>query len=263
MRSRALYLAVMVTAMVLAIGYAALWLGAAEAAGNIDNYRSSQGLPPRSTPDRWTLLVVGYAGGVALAVLVIVLMERWWSTGRERLRRALFLALAAGVAAGLALAVDGLLNLRPAGALAGLVPSWHPSAGVVQGLVSVAVFGLAVMMLPARVAHRGPRIGTVVVHVRDLDRAARFWTRALNYERRGGPHASPVLSPVNGDGPTLTLDSDDDAHLDLFVADEEARRAEVERLIGLGARRVDWPRVKHTVLADPEGNLFCVVVQNG
>jgi hypothetical protein len=30
--------------------------------------------------------------------------------------------------------------------------------------------------------------------------------------------------------------------------------------VALGARRVDWPDVPHVVLADPEGNLFCVVV---
>jgi hypothetical protein len=38
--------------------------------------------------------------------------------------------------------------------------------------------------------------------------------------------------------------------------------AEIERLIGLGARRVDWSypdSPTHVVLADPEGNLFCIV----
>jgi hypothetical protein len=37
---------------------------------------------------------------------------------------------------------------------------------------------------------------------------------------------------------------------------------EVERLVGLGARRVEWTypqEADFVVLADPDGNLFCVV----
>ncbi len=50
-------------------------------------------------------------------------------------------------------------------------------------------------------------------------------------------------------------------HLDLR-ADGSTQRQEVERLIGLGARRVDigqGPDVSWVVLADPEGNEFCVL----
>ncbi len=38
--------------------------------------------------------------------------------------------------------------------------------------------------------------------------------------------------------------------------------AEVERLLALGATRVDWnygPHADCVVLADPDGNTFCVV----
>jgi hypothetical protein len=38
--------------------------------------------------------------------------------------------------------------------------------------------------------------------------------------------------------------------------------AEVERLLALGARRVDWRHPEHAdyvALADPDGNTFCVV----
>ena len=48
-------------------------------------------------------------------------------------------------------------------------------------------------------------------------------------------------------------------HPDLITADLEA---EVERLIGLGATRVDWDYpddADFVVLADTEGNLFCVI----
>ena len=49
-------------------------------------------------------------------------------------------------------------------------------------------------------------------------------------------------------------------HLDLMVGGER-HRAEVERIVGLGAtilREVDEPMGRWTVLADPEGNEFCV-----
>jgi hypothetical protein len=52
-------------------------------------------------------------------------------------------------------------------------------------------------------------------------------------------------------------------HLDLFAEDTAAQVEEVERLVGLGATRVDWDLYPDDpdfiVLADPEGNLFCVI----
>ena len=50
-------------------------------------------------------------------------------------------------------------------------------------------------------------------------------------------------------------------HLDLTTAAED-RDAEIARLLALGARRVDVGQTGEeswTVLADPEGNEFCVV----
>jgi hypothetical protein len=50
-------------------------------------------------------------------------------------------------------------------------------------------------------------------------------------------------------------------HLDL-TTEAENRDAEIDRLLTLGARRVDigqTGRETWTVLADPEGNEFCVV----
>ena len=52
-------------------------------------------------------------------------------------------------------------------------------------------------------------------------------------------------------------------HLDLHVADVGEQTAEVARLVALGAQPVDWDSYPEdpdfVVLADPEGNLFCVV----
>ncbi|WP_437025942.1 VOC family protein [Streptomyces sp. enrichment culture] len=53
------------------------------------------------------------------------------------------------------------------------------------------------------------------------------------------------------------------SHLDLFTDSAEEQQAEVRRLTGLGARAVEWdlypPDPDFVVLADPDGNVFCVV----
>lgn len=109
------------------------------------------------------------------------------------------------------------------------------------------------------------RIKSVNMRVRDLRRAAGFWTAALGYEVRGGEigEESPVLTPKDGAGPAVLLDTDDQTHVDLSVADAAEQEAEVKRLVALGARRVDWGNADgadHVVLLDPEGNPFCVVI---
>jgi hypothetical protein len=52
-------------------------------------------------------------------------------------------------------------------------------------------------------------------------------------------------------------------HLDLACDDAAQQAAEVERLLLLGAARVDWDLYPDdpdfVILADPEGNRFCVV----
>ncbi len=104
------------------------------------------------------------------------------------------------------------------------------------------------------------RIDTVVIHATDARRAAEFWGGALGYTPRG--EGSLTLVPVDGDGPAVNLDETDQTHLDLRVASAAEQRAEVERLIGLGAQLADWEYpdgANFVVLTDTEGNLFCVV----
>jgi hypothetical protein len=51
-------------------------------------------------------------------------------------------------------------------------------------------------------------------------------------------------------------------HLDLHVDSQEELGAEVDRLVGLGARHVDWTHpdgAAFVVLTDTERDLFCVV----
>jgi hypothetical protein len=75
-------------------------------------------------------------------------------------------------------------------------------------------------------------------------------------------HNPGFLAPEHAGGPRLHLDEQDRTHLDLWAADEAEQLAEVDRLISLGAQRVDWEYpdgADFVVLADPEGNLFCVI----
>lgn len=110
------------------------------------------------------------------------------------------------------------------------------------------------------------RIGSIVWGVRDLPRAITFWTQALDYRLKREPDEDfAILVPREGPGIQLSLNSAVTSdkpkrhHIDLFTEDQES---EVERLIGLGATRVDWryePDADYVVLADPDGNTFCVV----
>ncbi len=102
--------------------------------------------------------------------------------------------------------------------------------------------------------------GSVVLNVQDLGRAAEFWKQALGYVSDADNPA--FLTRADGTGPRLHLDEDDRTHLDLWVDRNADVQAEVDRLVALGARRVDWTYPEgadFVVLADTEGNLFCVI----
>ena len=102
-------------------------------------------------------------------------------------------------------------------------------------------------------------LGSVVLNVSSNQRAAEFWSQALGYV----PSRNPAfLVDPTGTGARLHLDEDDRTHLDLWVGDGEDLQSEVERLISLGATRADWvypEGADFVVLADTEGNLFCVI----
>jgi catechol 2,3-dioxygenase-like lactoylglutathione lyase family enzyme len=111
------------------------------------------------------------------------------------------------------------------------------------------------------------RIGSIVLRVDDLQRQAEFWEAALGYVRGIERSDFVLLRPEDGGGSNLALDRVRSAlqipprlHIDLY-ADDQA--GEVERLIALGATEVHWdkrpPDADYVILADPEGNRFCVV----
>lgn len=112
------------------------------------------------------------------------------------------------------------------------------------------------------------RVGSVVIRVDDLERQARFWEEALGYRRRPGDGDDFVLlRPKDGVGPNISLDAvpapaqiPPRIHLDLYTEDQEA---EIARLETLGATLVHWDKrpsdADYVIMADPEGNRFCVV----
>ena len=102
------------------------------------------------------------------------------------------------------------------------------------------------------------RIGAVVLNS-DPGVARDFWGDALGYEAGRNPDS---LVPTSDGAPEVHLDATDRTHLDLWTDGPEEQAAEVERLVGLGARRVEWTcpdDADFVVLADPAGTLFCVV----
>ena len=112
------------------------------------------------------------------------------------------------------------------------------------------------------------RIGSIVLRVDDLQRQRAFWMAALDYlPREGDGNDFALLRPRTGFGPNLSLDRVHSTlqipprmHLDLYAKDQ-AR--EVDRLKALGATEVHWskrpPDADYVILADPEGNRFCVI----
>lgn len=109
-------------------------------------------------------------------------------------------------------------------------------------------------------------IGAIVWGVRDLERSIKFWCAALNYKlKREADVDFAILVPKDGTGMQLSLNSAVTSdkpkrhHIDLFTNEQSK---EVVRLLKLGATRVAWkyePDSDDIVLADPDGNTFCVV----
>jgi catechol 2,3-dioxygenase-like lactoylglutathione lyase family enzyme len=114
------------------------------------------------------------------------------------------------------------------------------------------------------------RIQCVGIDTADPARLATFWESALGWRRTYERDHEVVLeppagSPQDGVAPDLVFLRVPEAkagknrlHLDLRPADQAA---EVVRLEGLGARRVDIGQgaVSWVVMSDPDGNEFCVL----
>jgi catechol-2,3-dioxygenase len=107
------------------------------------------------------------------------------------------------------------------------------------------------------------RIATLTMKTHRPREVARFWLELLGY--RIAPNHSNSVKLVGDDGPTLLIQPSDRPidqgaiHLDLRPEDQSAC---VERALKLGATHADigqdgdegW-----VVMADPGGNLFCIL----
>jgi predicted enzyme related to lactoylglutathione lyase len=118
----------------------------------------------------------------------------------------------------------------------------------------------------------------IVIDCSDLDRSARFWSAVLGYTALGytasqaatGPYRS--LEPESGAGIGMLLQRVPDVkheknrlHLDLRTPD---LAAEVRRVTDLGATLLTSEPVTEDgwlwhILADPDGNEFCVLQPPG
>lgn len=109
-------------------------------------------------------------------------------------------------------------------------------------------------------------IDCVLIDCVDLDVMTTFWCQALDLEHVWtGPSGGHLLAATDGSERRLGLmpsrgekTAKNRVHLDLRPDDQQA---EVQRLEGLGARRIDIGQADVTwvVMADPEGNEFCVL----
>ncbi len=109
----------------------------------------------------------------------------------------------------------------------------------------------------------------VVAHVTfdcaDPQRLAEFWSKATDYQIEEQGEEMATLSPGEGSQPKLLFIKVPEprtvknrVHLDVGVSDVEAEAA---RLIGLGATRGETHHGQGfvwAVMADPEGNEFCI-----
>ncbi|MBE3001977.1 VOC family protein [Nocardiopsis sp. HNM0947] len=119
------------------------------------------------------------------------------------------------------------------------------------------------------------RIGEIVLGCRDPEVLARFWCEVLDFvvlgkEGEGDDYALEI-GPREGFGgpqPTIILSKRDEPepgksrlHIDVNATDRD-QDAELDRLLEIGARPADIGQTGDEnwhVLADPEGNEFCLL----
>jgi predicted enzyme related to lactoylglutathione lyase len=109
-----------------------------------------------------------------------------------------------------------------------------------------------------------------VLDCHDPRRLAEFWTEAIDYREAAQAGAYTVLAPREGPGPVLALQRVPEAktvknrmHMDIRADQLDVA---VERLMTLGARRLQAGVLEEVgyrwiVMADPEGNEFCIYTE--
>ncbi len=111
------------------------------------------------------------------------------------------------------------------------------------------------------------RFTELVVDCSDPTRLAEFWCAVLDYAITERDETSVQIEGPGGSGPAILFVKTPDRkvvknrlHIDVSPSDRE-QDDEVERLLGLGAKRIDIGQgtPSWVVMADPEGNEFCVL----
>jgi len=113
------------------------------------------------------------------------------------------------------------------------------------------------------------RWDAMVIDCRDPESLAVFWAALLDVEVRGRWHQYIGLQSTAPDLPRLVFQRVDDphpaktsAHLDFHVPSVADLPGAVNRAVSLGARLIEEQEQdgqSWRVLADPDGNLFCLV----
>ncbi|MBF6177933.1 VOC family protein [Nocardia otitidiscaviarum] len=114
------------------------------------------------------------------------------------------------------------------------------------------------------------RLACVVFDATEPRSAARFWAELLGWEITLDRPAEVDVAAPDPDGVEVALTflaaphpkaAKNRIHLDLASRSLDHQRVQVDRALSLGARRLDIGQgeVPWTVLADPEGNEFCVL----
>ncbi|MBP2331082.1 putative enzyme related to lactoylglutathione lyase [Kibdelosporangium banguiense] len=121
---------------------------------------------------------------------------------------------------------------------------------------------------PREVYMNAGAVAAIVVDGVDAARMGAFWAEATGWSLHPKPAAEVGLNAPNGRGPWLEFQNGHEpktvqnrVHLDVRPLAGDDQQTEVERLIGHGARRADIGQgdVPWEVMADPEGNEFCVL----
>jgi hypothetical protein len=115
------------------------------------------------------------------------------------------------------------------------------------------------------------RLSELVLNCHDPETLSRFWCEVLGYVELDRDGDFIEIGPESGFGgaaPTIIFSRVSDRktaplrlHLDVNPVDRD-QDAELERLLALGARRADVGQTGDEswhVLADPEGNEFCLL----
>ena len=110
---------------------------------------------------------------------------------------------------------------------------------------------------------------SLCVDASDPLRLARFWAEALAWDVDDEGDGLVALVPTDGTRFEILFlpvpekkTGKNPIHLDLTTSSIDDQRRSVAKLIELGARHIDVgqsPEDSHVVLADPEGNEFCLI----